>query len=312
VNLIEHIDGLLLEMFVHGSSNPENGSTVIAFRKDIWVFDRKTKKIPPDIWSEMIKATKRGENPFPDSAGNIQLRRGEAYVSEFARRPDVLVGEVRQGGLEIVGHTTFQLDPRSSVLIKKVVKALGLRGAVRGKVDDESSDDFIPKSDIKGKVPSVMYHGTSADHLFGILSKGLRPGQARSNWLAQGVEHKDRIFMAQSFLGAMEHAGMTGQKTGSPAVVIEFTVPDKAKLVPDYDIDVAAEFTTYRHIGSGGHKHRDDFSTKMSGKSSSMAREMGIWGYLGSVLPQKFRAIYVQSTEVAGSVKRSDMVKLDK
>lgn len=307
MNLLEHINLLLIEMIVHGQKR-ESGTTVIAFRKDIWLFDADDE-IPLRTWNAIKQATgmpPRTETPYGAEAYEV--------ADVFEDRPDVLVGETVRNSLTIYSRSAFRLNPQSSLLAKKVVDELGLRGIFHQSLNpsDEGEEDYTARDDIRGRIPDVMYHGTSAKYLMGILRKGLRPSQAPSNWAKQGVSHSDLIFMDQDITNAMSHAGMTGQKTSSPAVVLELEVPDKAKLFPDYDIDVASGFTTYDQMAAA-HTQRKMKTTKMLGKSSTVTKELGVWAYKGAILPMKIRSVYISTAEESDfGPSRRDFVEMDR
>jgi hypothetical protein len=80
-------------------------------------------------------------------------------------------------------------------------------------------------------------------------------------------------------------------------VVLELEIPNKSKLFPDYDVDVASGFSNYDHMAAAHHQRRSN-SMRMMGKSSTVTKELGVWAYKGSILPMKIRRVFISTAEV--------------
>jgi hypothetical protein len=262
---------IIQEMFIHGDPNNKN---VIAFRDSIWLL---ANDIPASLANEIYKKVgidiKYNEDAdFLDLANEI-----------MNEKPDVLTGSINDKTLLVYSSGSFTLDPKSSILIKKVVQHLKLK-----KVDyQEMEDQFtVPKKKITGQVPDIAYHGTSLNYLDSILRHGLEPRGSQSNYEQQGIYHDDKIFFSTRFGEASHHADHTAALKQSKPVVIEFRIPDKNLITPDYDIDIQSGETLWSDT-------RDSKSKLTNPKSQSASQEFGIYGYQGKIIPQHFRYFYI-------------------
>jgi len=226
----------------------------------------------------------------------------------------VLIAGIDGNRLNLMNQGSYNFDPQSSILIKKLVKALGLSGVSRPTaVGQDDDDEWTGGSSIKGKVPDIVYHGTTTAYLPGIMKLGLKPGERKTNY--EAVDHPEAIFFASRFDEAWQHAlhttsqvsygggsikkraamAMRGrglQKTvDTEPVVIGMHIPDPAKLIPDYDIDQGAEGTNFDYIDAKTREAAKKYGPKMKGKSMSLSQEFGIYGYKGRI-PAKFMTEY--------------------
>lgn len=211
-------------------------------------------------------------------------------------RPDVLQGIITGDELEINDSSQWTFDPKSSVLVKKVVNHLGLEGV---NVSDEYDTSFSHKEDIKGNTPDGAYHGSASDYLYDILRIGIRPLQTSgvsTNY--DEVEHYSRIFFTTHPKFAGHHAnnaasGGRGDKKGKGLpIVFGFTIPDKSKLTADYDIDTMSSMTHYDYLQHMQDKHRQH-SSIMSGSSQQLSREFGVYGYEGWIPPKYIHTLWI-------------------
>lgn len=263
--LFESWKKYLNELFVHGS--PEEGSYIVAFRENIWAFS--------DFSEEL-------EEPY-EIEGQEFFSYNEV-IDELEERSDILFGSIQNDYLFIESRSSFKFDPKSSILVKKVVKQLNLKGAT---YSDSLEDDEIDveKEKIKGKIPEKVYHGTSTKYVYNIMKMGLRPGVSKTNY--ESIEHPEAIFFATRFGEAWEHAYHTSKKVGGEPVVLEMSIPEKDKIISDYDVDVGAENKTFNYIDRDLRDKQRDMRYNMKGKSISLSQEFGIYGYRGRV-PGKF------------------------
>lgn len=289
----------LQEMIVSGK--PEEGSYIVAFNKWIWVLDEETpdkniikdiiSKIPEDIDTEYVEDETEDTYDFITS------------LSESVE--DILIGRLTDNELYIEARGSFTLDPKSSILVKKVVKQLGI-DSVSYMEDLESTETSVHKTDIKGKIPSTVYHGTSSNYLISISKIGLHPSKSESNYLDQGIAHHDKIFFSTRIGEAMHHATHTAHKQGGVPIILEMKIPDKAKIVADYDVeDMTGKNEFYNYHYRGERKVSQD-------KPMSLSKEFGVYGYKGNIKPRFIDSVYVSTKgEDAEVYSIDEFVELD-
>ena len=273
-------EDLLNELIFHGERGAD--ADVIAYGKDVWLFQS----------DEDVQAA------YPEIAKDLELDE-DASVSDFYElqeevqeyeRSDILFGRIEDGELQLFDSTsTFKRDPRSSILIKKLVKELGLQGVSQYASDGDGEEIRASKYTIKGEIGDTAYHGTSSDYLEGIFKLGLVPGEKKTNF--EGISHPDAVFISTRMDKAVFHANHTAKKTGGDPVIIEMKIPDKNLLIPDYDVDVGAGDTgCYDYICKVTREKAGKYS-KMKGDSFSLSKEFGIYGYKGRI-PASFMKAY--------------------
>ena len=261
---------MISEMFVRGE--PE-GTNIVAHRENIW---KLTDQPSEDIKRE-IDETLGIETEWDDF-----FELNQALEEEY--RADVLVGQLERSSLslnlEIDKAGRYRLDPKSSVLVKKVAKELGVRN-VSYRYDNEADDEEVVSSyDRKGKVAKIMYHGTCSEYLNKILRLGLVPGRSDTNY--EGIIHPDAIFFSSRFEESIYHSFHTAQRAGGDPVVVSLKVPDPALLIPDYDVDMDAgdKSGCFDYICSALRSRQEK---DLDIDSFSLSREVGIYGYKGRI-----------------------------
>jgi len=270
---------ILSEMFVKGH---EDGNNIVAYKENLWKLRDEIEEEDP-VRKEISQALK-----IEDEWGDIHELR-----DLLEDRPDVLLGEYDGGSYsELYIHRggSFQLDPKSSVLVKKVVKTLGANGASYAPMGGEGDPEFVGRYQIKGKIADTMYHGTTSNYLPGLMKLGLVPGKEKTNY--EGINHPAAVFFSSRFDEAQHHATHTASKVGGDPVVLELKVPDPALLIPDYDVDMGAGDTgCYDYICK---TLRDNQSSQsVDTDSFSLSREVGIYGYKGRVPAAAISGYYI-------------------
>ena len=278
----------LNEMLVIGK--PVKRANVVAFDKWIWLIDPDAPSTENEkIFLDIIKKLGIDQR---DEHGNLiksfEFDDAASFISNIMEyKADVLVGRIQNKELSLFSGG-FQLDPKSSVLVKKVVNQLGLKSATYDD-DLDSTERKVTKKKMTGQTGSTGYHGTATKYLRSILSKGIRPMQASSNYQKQGIEHQDLIFFSTRLGEAMGHAVHTAVGTKSLPVIIEFAIPDKDLVVADYDVEkMTGKDIHYRETGpasKGGTTYKTD--------PDKVSREVGVYGYHGNVNPVFIKYIYV-------------------
>jgi len=275
--LLENWRQYLNEMIVRGETS---GEYVVAFKKNIWRFD---KTIDPDLVEEISNALKIDEDEWDDFYDLGQV---------LEDRSDILLGTIdAYNTLYLHGYGSFRLDPQSSILVKKVVKELGLSSvSYTGSDDDERT---VRKYNIKGQIPRSVYHGTSTNYIQGLLRFGLVPNKKETNY--EGISHPESVFFTSRTEEALHHAKHTANRVGGLPVMIELSVPDKNLIIPDYDVDIGAGDTgCYDYICA---KLRKNQKGSMEGDSLSLSREFGIYGYKGRIPASFFSSFYLPENQ---------------
>lgn len=275
----------LNEMLVIGNKPKENDH-IIAFDKWIWILSEEDQELQTKMEDivDKLSAVESGDIEYiKNNIGDDIWSFLQAVIENFG---DVLVGQVN--GKNLYLHKgQFQLDPKSSVLIKKVVTQLKLSKA--SYMDDaESTTVNVTKKKITGNIPSIAYHGTSSNYFDKIMRTGLRASQADSNYEKQGIVHYDLVFFSTRFGEAMDHGIYTANLKGGRSIVLELEIPNKNLVIPDYDVEKL----------TGTDQYYSDIYGKANGTSYKkdpfkLSKEFGIYGYKGRIPASFIKKVYV-------------------
>jgi hypothetical protein len=305
INLVEQA---LVEMIIrYKSPDPQY---LVAFRDSIWLLDENT----PDETYQQIEDITGIEAHDIDSIADFRETRPDVLLTYYSELPSL-------------DGKAIGLNPRTSILLKKVAHQLGLDGfSVERMHGEEETEQRVGKYEMGGAIPRKAYHGTSSVHIMQMLSQGLRPDTEHGNWIADqrngGMKFKDRVFLASDPEFTYYHANSAAEKTGGEPVVIELTIPDMNLI--DFDYDVAIGFKgsdsddihhTYRDTAAGQDKGfgLDDHVPKMVAKYSpttNYSRETGVFSYRGRIPASQFNALILANQEGAlgenGVVRETD------
>lgn len=232
-------------------------------------------------------------------------------------RPDVFIGTLEDNVLHYEPQISSSQSPITSVLIKKVVSELKLDGVqVENSdfYDDDINTEYMYPNELKGSLPDKLYHGTTSNYMYSIARTGLRPGISKSNWDSIGINHKKLIFGADSLNRAAFHANNASgisynrdevnvNDIEAPfPVIIEFTVPDKNLLVPDYDVasEIVGNTDQTRRLGyTNQHTEFGTFKSynplkyiKKHNKRGNLWKSTGVFGYQGRIPPKYITRVY--------------------
>lgn len=194
-------------------------------------------------------------------------------------------------------------SPRSSDLVKKIMKTLGLKYVDYHYSDyDDTDEDFSDSSMLEFwqlLEDGVWWHGTNSNALFGkggIAKKGLVPGGSigKTNWGELGVSHDKVVSLAKDPEIVFFHARNSTSKGNGFPVILGFELPDPDKVIADYDMDRETTdslevFDDVRtaHDASREERHKkDNWAPKkpMDPKDSrKTSLDVGIIGYLGRI-----------------------------
>lgn len=276
-------------MFIKGDPD---GDYIIAYKDSIW-------RVPG--WVDEIDEKIRQEI---NSSLNIDDDDLEWFTfSDFVEfindtyRINVFVGEIRNNSLFVYEVAGFVKDPKSSIIVKKIVKELGLSGAHYYSYGDEEEHD-VHKREMKGEVAGPFYHGTCTGNLKEILRVGLIPGRAGSNF--REITHPNYIFFTSRIDKARFHATNAAEKTKSEPVIIELRIPNQNLIIQDYDIDSASGYKSdlFSNIsvpGLGAYIGGDSTEEgyKLEETPMALSREYGIYGYNGRIPLSFIDKIYI-------------------
>jgi hypothetical protein len=276
----------LSELLVHGNKSNPIGSYVLSYKENLWLLNDENFGEYKEHILKSLGLTSLS-NEVEDFSDVMQ------YIDD--KQIPAVVGEVSQDKmLYINAMGSYTMDPKSSVAVKKIVDQLKLKGAITNQQGDFDSEEITKKKKMIGQIPQVVYHGTSAKYLSNILRVGLTPKPEQSNY-PRLVRHEDLIFFTSKFEEARIHAVHTSEITKDDPVVLELTIPDKAKIVADWDVD--REFAIHG--------------------SEKMSREYGIYGYKGRIPATFIKAVHVvpnafETQTDLFSIPKSRYVKLTK
>lgn len=286
---------IINEMIIrHQASSPD---ILIAFKDSIWMVD--IDDVDEQIINEICQKT---------GISNIGFIDFQEVEEHFDERQDVLVARIYNGVLSINRYR--QLNPVTSKLIKKVV------AQTQFSVSKEYDDDELGEIDnnyyeFHGEIPSIAFHGTSAQNSYRILKYGLRSNQ-KGNW--QDLHFPDRVFLSSDVLYTFYHANRTAEKNNSVPVIFVFSIPDKSKIDQDYDVGV--EFygkdhpdlpEIYRSPADRNKWSNSDEVQKHSPKTN-FTRETGVFSYKGRIPASFIKSVIVAPDE--GHIGPENMLKL--
>ena len=282
---------LLNELRIHKLD--KRPTDFIAFRGDLWLFEDLSDEEIEEIHRTIVSNHPEGKD-LPDYTVRDQHDLMQ-WVQETIL--DSFVGSWDSRRRVIFTNTEIGPSPTSSPLIKKVVDALGARSirhetqVMYGDDDWEWRNIKYTKKQIRGEIPDNMYHGTSTEYLPGIFKLGLAPGESQTNYPTI-VHHYDKVFLTAKFEEALYHAIHTSGKVGGFPTVLEFKVPDKNLLVPDYDADVSAIGSDPMYPGS------NDKRSWASVGPMKASKHAGLFGYWGTIPVRNLKSVYLRTERV--------------
>lgn len=278
------------------------GDNVVAYRDRVYLFTDANDEEDQKLAAEAVKFFGLEETLSPDDADANSLREA---VEEH--KPEALLGWIY--GDKLTMSPQSYRHGRGSRLLRALLRQLNLRGvSVSGEEEDA---EYIPTEEVTGRLPDTLLHGTSSEHMTSILRLGLTPNESASNYDQAGIHHPDTVFLTDNPQKAAHHAenATYGYRTkaswhGKPIVargfpvVVEFAVPDKAKFVPDYDIDVWSE------VGEGSYrmtekwrKERKQYDPSTEEDPFKLSLKFGVFGYRGRIPASFIRSIMIRVSE---------------
>jgi len=297
-----------LRGYVVDGANSKDGQ-IIAWRGYYWVLPsyNDMNDVSEDVLFKIARTI--GMDAYEEhDDGDVFMD----LLSELAEeRPDIIWGQIHDGVLYYQPTGAGAQSPITSSMVKKLVHALGLIGAEIDGVDWYGNEDnsYISKREMTGKLPEILFHGTTSDYMTSIARTGIRPNINLSNWKGQNIEHDKLIFGATTLEGATFHANRTAKMQFDPndnypdpeapfPVILEFKVPDPNLIVPDYD--VASDTIGYTNQTSNlGYSNIPDYgkysnSDELVKKNPEgrLWKSASVFGYAGRVPPSHIIRVY--------------------
>lgn len=263
------------------------GQRIVAYKGYVWLFDDGISgKMVNDIIEKAELGSTDGHHGLSKVDETEEIDSFEFYDDlRSLERSDIIIGSIHNKQLQLLSTGPFVRDPKSSDIIKKLVKHFKLT-SVSYDYGDEVA--IVKKKQIQGKPSDIVYHGTSLKYLEGILRNGLIPKPQQTNY--KNIIHSDKVFFSSRMDEASHHAVTTANNTKSLPVILEIKVPDPALIIPDFDVDRMTGndyYTDMPVINKNAH-------TKLpNNKSFSASKEFGVYGYAGKILPMHIKKIYI-------------------
>jgi len=311
MRLLDLFEQPLMELrgYVAPGANTKDGQ-IIAWRGYYWVLPSHIDMI--DVSEDVLLRIARtiGMDAYEEhDDGEVFMKVLSELVEE---RPDIIWGQIHDGILYYQPVGAGAQSPITSSMVKKLVHELGLNGAEINGVDwygYEYDSSYFTKHEMTGKLPKILFHGTTSDYMTSIARTGIRPNVRPSNWKDQNIEHDELIFGATTLGGATFHANKTAKMQFDPddnhpdpeapfPVILEFKVPDPNMIVPDYDVasdTIGYTAQTYNlgysnKPGYGRFGNSDELLKK--NPEGRLWKSAGVFGYAGRVPANHIIQVY--------------------
>lgn len=157
-------------------------------------------------------------------------------------RPDLLIGSLSPDSkvLTVLGDRV-SLDPGCSVVARQAAHLLKIESIRRILMTGLQYDVWhTPIDAMRGRIPSILYHGTSDIYIDRIWAEGLRIDQ-KPNW---SIGSRERVCMSATPQTAAFHARRTAENTGGEPIVVAFRKPWLLKA----DWDVVNQLVNNPHV----------------------------------------------------------------
>lgn len=271
------IEQTLNEMIVRHKTDASN-PLVIAFKDSIWIID-------PNGEDEAVLDDIRARTGLDGEDGH------DMASNARETRPDILAGYIWGRDLALAGSEMS--SPQSSLLIKKVVQQLGLAGVTYNASghDGDEVEIGLHRTELLGRIPEVVFHGTNTRFIRSILRTGLSPNSEGSNWKDQKLKFP-KVFLTTKFDYACFHANSSAAKNNGIAVVIGTRIPDRDLIQLDYDVatQMVADPEVIKQHGYHNDIHKSSEWIRRGAEKVAQhspkgdwSRETGIFSYTGRI-----------------------------
>lgn len=161
-------------------------------------------------------------------------------------------------------------------------------------LEELKKGEFDNKTRENTNIAPTLFHGTTSEFLYSIITKGIR--RVAENSYFKGIDNEGLVFLTSVFETAKNYAKMYKMKKGGSTciIAIDSRKLDANKIVLDYDF--ATEYTTdYENSPySGRIKPKNRFYrgdvVKNSGRHGT---KFGKIGYKGIVMPNAIKGVYI-------------------
>jgi len=310
-------DIVLNEMIIYGEDKPK--SFIIGFDEWIYIgddnfFDKKQDEIIAKIRKRFDDNELGYKLQYPkdlkmSSAINLIMTL-QKYVH------GIFYGYMDENRILYI-YNHLPISPYSA-LMNKIKKEIDFNGIKY--IDEEEASKVFSKNLYNNKSVNA-FHGTNSEIAKKILTSGLRPNKTGS----YGIKHDGIVFLALDKTFSIQHANRSSEletntkKLQYLPVIIEFDIPDKNKLIPDYDMENMTGIEQYYPVKTYGLVKSKE---TISNNPMRVSKDFGLFGYKGIIYPNHINNIYVPSVD---EVKRrfdggfyrqqfrlSDLIKIKK
>jgi len=282
-----------LNVEYRGDTVNDESFDIIVHRGKIWMYDSSDDNNNEALKKSIIDNLKINiERPE-----DLDIEDLMAHVMED--RPDIIHGQIVDGDdLYLSNHATISKSPRSSKAIKDIVKHFDLSRVMKSDTTGEK-EDVIHRSEMQGKVPDIAFHGTSSDNIRNILNKGIMPVE-HGNF--EDIKFPDLVFVATDRNFVDYHATSQAKAKEATPIVLKLKIPDKNKLVLDFDVAVRMYGSEHPELIDAGYDNIDSsvFNNEEMAKhiqavnkGTDLNTEVGVFGYKGRIPANHILEIYI-------------------
>lgn len=313
-------DIYLNEMILKGEDNPN--SFIIAFDDSIYIGDDDYFR---DKQEEILSRIKKSYDynqtghklVYPDTIAYNNTVQLIEFLQNYVS--DLFYGYLDENR-NLYIYNKLPLSPYSTIM-NKIQRDLNLTDIKY--IDKEEASRIFHKNLYNSK-PINGFHGTNLTNTKEILKNGLLTNK-KSNY---AVEHSDLIFLSLDKTFPIQHANKSSKlslntkKFKNLPVIIEFEIPDKTKLIQDFDMENLTGVEDIYKIDKyfpGMERKEKQFKSNNPMKSS---KDYGLFAYKGNIYPNLIKFLYVpEINEVKRKVEKGfyrqnfqlkDMVKINK
>lgn len=277
---------LLNELLVYGEK--ENESYVVAFERHVFIIkDENKKESIDDIISKLYPTWP--DNPIKKDVFFLAHEYMKVSLDITLKKMQSLIKDIFIGKLLENSNTMYVLnfgdfDGEHSPYIQQILQTLKIKHVITGGYIGSEGVKFITNDEIK-KLPDTGFHGTSSKYLTSILKFGIETDKP-SNW--KNIQHVKYIFFSTKSIRSLFHAQRISKFQNSTPIIIEFRIPNKDHITQDFDIE---KYTGVNQIYT---KVKSDIPKKaISNKPMSLSKNLGIYAYIGDILPQYIKAVWI-------------------
>ena len=300
---------ILNELKVHGYKQSFEGKNIISISGDIFIYDDENEDEVAEKLEELYDID---FYDIDDDDGVIDNK-------------TIIKGSIQDNMLHVDVGTDESPVTSTNSQLKQIVKQLGLDSvrvnatSFKSSGEEEDINYEISREEILKTIDKkTFYHGTSYKNFANIINKGIIPTQ-KTNFT--NIIHENSIFITTKLEKAFFHAETAAGKDNSIPVIIYTRIPDKDKLVLDYDVAVKyygreheiTEMLGYDivlHSALKGDMEAIEYiypanklkhlkSWERIADKNSLNTKLGSFGYTGKILPNHFIGFSVDSEAVA-------------